>query len=150
MISYLAIGEIVFGFSISPLTLLQALIVILLGSLATLGLGLLTSISYFKVHVKNPEPLNWAINLLVSILAGYYFPVSVLPLPLQYLSLIFPHTYVFEATRLIIYGKASIFDLQKNITPLILLTMILLPLGIYTYIKVIKYCEKNAIFLKWS
>ncbi|HDH06998.1 MAG TPA: hypothetical protein ENF87_01380 [Thermoproteales archaeon] len=147
MITYLTIGCCLLGCWPNPLNVLYAFLIIVLGSLAVLGIGLLSSISYLRIHVKNPEPLTWIINLLVNLLTGYYFPISLLPRQLRFLTNLFPHTYVFKLVRFTLYGKGIPIG---DLVTLAIMTVIILPIGILTYVKVIEHCEKKGVFLKWS
>jgi ABC-2 type transport system permease protein len=58
------------------------------------------------------EWLIWPIPAILSPLAGVFYPISVLPVPLQYVSRALPPSYVFENMRAILAGRpASFVDL---------------------------------------
>ncbi|GAA5335434.1 MULTISPECIES: ABC transporter permease [Thermus] len=74
------------------------LVVLLVGSLAFMGLGLMAAI----LPVMSPENGAQATNILQGVLllvSGIYYPVSVLPAWLQPLAYISPATYALEASR---------------------------------------------------
>ena len=74
------------------------LVVLLVGSLAFMGLGLMAAI----LPVMSPENGAQATNILQGVLllvSGIYYPVSVLPTWLQPLAYISPATYALEASR---------------------------------------------------
>lgn len=47
------------------------------------------------------EWLGWPIPFILSIFAGVFYPISVLPFPLQIFSKMIPASYVFESMRII-------------------------------------------------
>ncbi|WP_267961082.1 ABC transporter permease [Thermus caliditerrae] len=78
--------------------LLGVLVVLLVGSLAFMGLGLMAAI----LPVMSPENGAQATNILQGILllvSGIYYPVSVLPAWVQPLAYLSPATYALEASR---------------------------------------------------
>ena len=48
------------------------------------------------------ESLAWAVPFLVQPISAVFYPVSVLPVPLQTLAWLLPSTYVFEGMREVI------------------------------------------------
>jgi len=51
---------------------------------------------------RSADALIWGIPFLIQPLSAIYYPVSILPEPLQCVSKLFPSTYVFEGMRLIL------------------------------------------------
>ena len=77
------------------------LVVVLTGSVAFTGMGLIAAI----LPVMSPEQGAQATNILqgaVLLISGIYYPVSVLPTWLQPFSYISPATYVLSASRKLI------------------------------------------------
>lgn len=84
--------------SVSGANLLGVLVVLLVGSLAFMGLGLMAAI----LPVMSPENGAQATNIFQGVLllvSGIYYPVSVLPAWLQPLAYLSPATYALEASR---------------------------------------------------
>ncbi|MBI4407662.1 MAG: ABC transporter permease [Candidatus Kerfeldbacteria bacterium] len=67
----------------------------------SVGLLLLGLIFRFGTRI---QALGWGLIYICQPLCGIYFPVSVLPQPLQWISYILPPTYVFEAARTSLSG----------------------------------------------
>jgi ABC-2 type transport system permease protein len=126
------ISEYLGGFVISSVaTSLLALIMMLLLAIPIFGLSLfsygillipfLTTLFIFGIALgitatamvlrlgPSSEWLIWPIPAILSPLAGVFYPIKTLPVPLQYLSKLLPPSYVFENMRAIIAGKAPSF-----------------------------------------
>jgi ABC-2 type transport system permease protein len=56
------------------------------------------------------EWISWPIPLVLSILCGVYYPISVMPMALKFLARLIPATYVFEGARTIL--SAGNFNTQ--------------------------------------
>jgi ABC-2 type transport system permease protein len=84
--------------------------VLLIPFLVTLFLfGIALGISATAMLLRlgpSSEWLIWPIPALLSPLAGVFYPIATLPVPLQYVARILPPSYVFENMRAIIAGKA--------------------------------------------
>lgn len=87
----------------------------------------------FILVFKRGDPLSLAIYGLFSLLGGVYFPVEVLPLPLRLLSSLLPITYAVKAMELAVFRAASIFELSREIIPLFLFSLFLLPLSLFSF-----------------
>jgi ABC-2 type transport system permease protein len=68
--------------------------------------------------------------LLVS---GVYYPVSVLPGWMQWLSNISPATYVLEAMRSAILDGESSRALMGDMIPVIVIGLVTIPLGMWVF-----------------
>ena len=142
IIAYIVVGAVIGAYV--RVSLSQALLCILflaIGAICYLGLGFIAASMFFLIQAKSDDPVNWLSDICVYVASGLYYPVSVLPAPLQWLSCTIPHTYVFDALRKILTGNAYaktlpvhffcnntvIFDLCV----LILYAIILVPLGLF-------------------
>src|SRR5579884_2790446 len=134
-----------FNFAAWPLALLFTVLFLAAG----FGIGLLSASSFYLLNIKKgTEPVQFVTQqLLATLVAGAYYPVTVLPKPLQWLACLIPHTYAFDALRRLMDPGAQIavpvLPLQRalpGIAPiavdalaLLLLTVVLLPLGFLAY-----------------
>jgi ABC-2 type transport system permease protein len=131
--SPMRISEYLGGFIISSVvTSLLALLMMLLLAIPLFGLSLfsygiplvpfLTTLFLFGIALgiiatamvlrlgPSSEWLIWPIPAILSPLAGVFYPITTLPVPLQYVAKILPPSYVFENMRAIIAGKAPSFS----------------------------------------
>jgi ABC-2 type transport system permease protein len=124
---YIGWGAILFDFPVHGANWPGALLVLAASVLAFSGLGILSA-SYLLVF-KRGNPVNLAILGVSSVVGGMMYPVSVLPVWLQWMARLIPVTYSLEGMRAAILGHASIRELLPSIGALLLFAAILLPIS---------------------
>ena len=124
---YLAWGILLFRFPIREANWLGAIIILAVSILAFAGLGVIST-SYLLLF-KRGNPARWLIVGASSLLGGMMYPVSVLPLPLQWLARLLPVTYSLEGMRAALLGGAGFAQLWPSVRALLLFSVILLPLA---------------------
>jgi ABC-2 type transport system permease protein len=133
---------------------------------AGFGLGMLSASSFYLLDIKKgPEPLQFVIQqVLATLLAGAYYPVSVLPKPLQWLACAIPHTYAYDALRRLLdphaaasapalpiqYALPGLSPLAVDGLALLALTAVLLPLGVYAYGRGIERARRDGTLTRWQ
>jgi len=128
---YLGWGAALFGFPLRGANLPGALLILAASILACSGLGILSA-SYLLVF-KRGNPVNWAIVGLSSVVSGMMYPVSVLPVWLQYVARLIPITYALEGMRAALLGHATLQDLWPSLAALLIFAAILLPVSFATF-----------------
>jgi ABC-2 type transport system permease protein len=124
---YIGWGAVLFGFPLQGANWLGALLVLGASVLAFSGLGVLSA-SYLLIF-KRGNPVNWAILGLSTVVGGMMYPISVLPVWLQYVARLIPVTYSLEGMRAAILGHASTRELLPPIAILLLFAALLLPIS---------------------
>jgi ABC-2 type transport system permease protein len=124
---YIAWGAVLFGFPVKGANWPGAVLVLAASVLAFSGLGILSA-SYLLVF-KRGNPVNWAVLGLSSVVGGMMYPISVLPVWLQYVARLTPVTYSLEGMRAAILGHASLRELLPSIGALLLFAAVLLPVS---------------------
>jgi ABC-2 type transport system permease protein len=124
---YIGWGAVLFGFPLQRANWLGALLVLGASVLAFSGLGILSA-SYLLIF-KRGNPVNWAILGLSSVVGGMMYPISVLPVWLQYVARLTPVTYSLEGMRAAILAHASTRELLPSIAGLLLFAALLLPIS---------------------
>jgi ABC-2 type transport system permease protein len=123
--------------------LLGVLVVLLVGSLAFLGLGLIAAI----LPVMSPEKGEQATNIFQGVLllvSGVYYPISVLPTWVQPLSVISPATYALSAARKLMgidnpsstpghLIGAPLRTVLPELGILLIMGIIMIPLGLWIF-----------------
>ncbi|HEX2916012.1 MAG TPA: ABC transporter permease [Chloroflexia bacterium] len=133
---------------------------------AGFGLGVISASSFYLWDIKKGnEPVQFLVQqLLAQLLAGTYYPVTVLPEPLQWLACAIPHTYAFDALRRLLDPGARpevpVLPLQillRGTSPLLvdalmlaLLSLVLLPLGFYLYGRGIERARREGSLTRWQ
>ncbi|MEM8487612.1 MAG: ABC transporter permease [Bacteroidota bacterium] len=129
------------------------LVVVLTGSVAFTGLGLMAAV----LPVMSPEHGAQAANIFQGVLlliSGIYYPVSVLPVWLQPLSYISPATYVLSASRTLIgldeqSGEmletgGQLSEVIPELTTLAIMGVVMVPLGLWIFGKVEAWAKKTG------
>jgi ABC-2 type transport system permease protein len=128
---YLGWGAALFGFPLGEANWLGALLVLAASILAFSGLGVLSA-SYLLVF-KRGSPVNWAFLGISSVVGGMMYPVSALPVWLQYLARLVPITYALEGMRAALLTHAAFRDLWPSLAALLIFAAILLPVSLATF-----------------
>jgi len=128
---YLGWGAALFGFPLRSATWLGAICILAASVLAFSGLGILSA-SYLLVF-KRGNPVNWAVLGVSSVVGGMMYPVSVLPVWLQYLARLVPVTYSLEGMRAALLGHASMRELWPSLAALLTFAAILLPVSFLAF-----------------
>ncbi|MGD1075975.1 MAG: ABC transporter permease [Thermodesulfovibrionales bacterium] len=104
LVVMLALAIAVFGLSFASygIMLVPFLLVLFLFGIA---LGIFASAVVLRLGPAS-EWFIWPIPALISPFVGVFYPISTLPLWMQYLSLLLPPSYVFEGMRTVISGLA--------------------------------------------
>jgi len=114
---------------------------------ATVGsAGLLVALAGRSAFQKarttvNPMKLEAASSLVVS---GVYYPVTVLPDWMQWLSVISPATYTLEGCRNAILNGASVSQMWPDIWPLLVIGGIAVPLGLAVFRRGERYAKQHG------
>lgn len=134
---------LIVSFHLHGANLLGVLAVLLVGSLAFMGLGLIAAI----FPVMSPENGAQATNILQAVLlliSGVYYPVKVLPHWLQPFAVISPATYALRACRKLIGVDnprststhligGSIKEVIPELGILLIMGLIMIPLGLWIF-----------------
>ena len=151
-----------FNFASWPLAFLFTVLFLAAG----FGLGMLSASSFYLLDIKKgTEPIQFIIQqLLATLLAGTYYPLTVLPRSLQWIACLIPHTYAYDALRRLLDPGAqpsvAVLPIQHvfpGLSPvlidgvaLMLFTVILVPLGVFAYGRGIERARMNGTLTRWQ
>jgi len=141
-------------FDLSHANLTGLFVVLLVSSLAFIGLGLMAA----ALPVMSPERGAEATNIFQGVLllvSGVYYPVEVLPAWLQPLAYVSPATYALSASRKLIgIGETAADPLQSAGAPLsavvpelltlTLMGVIMIPLGLFAFGRVEAWAKRTG------
>ena len=161
LVIFIVLG-LFFGFQVSPsANFLGAFAVISLSVLAVLGFGFVAASMLYLLEAKaGGNPVTWAMGFLINLLAGLYYPVSFLPLPLQLASLVIPYTYAYDGLRrallpagtvpgLPIHGSLPLDPLFTDLLVLAGLCLVTVPLGWRLIKKGIERARLDGTLTSW-
>lgn len=128
---YLLFGVLFFKVNISQMNFLTSLVILILTIISFSCIGIISA-SFIMVFKKG-DPISWLITTFSGFFGGVFFPVTILPKPLQIISYFLPITYSLRGFRFALlqgYGfKILIFDIGM----LFVFCVILLPLSIWIF-----------------
>jgi len=159
-------GMLLFGAAFEFRYWLPALAFTALLLAAAFGIGLISASSFYLLDIKQGnEPVQFIVQeVLATLLAGTYYPVTVLPAPLQWLACAIPHTYALDALRRLL-GPGAQIDLPVlpiqhvlsrwspiaiDAAALGLLTLTLLPAGFWLYGRGIERARRAGTLTRWQ
>jgi ABC-2 type transport system permease protein len=142
MVLQLGIGVAFFGADLTRANWLSAAVIVVLSLGALNSWGILSAA--FLLVFKRADPLNWFIDLTAFIFCGVYFPVSLLPFPLQIFSYVLPLTYALEGLRGALMRGQSLAELGVEVLALVLFNLVLIPLGLAAFRRALAYTKRNG------
>jgi len=119
------------------------LIVLLVASVSFIGIGMMTAVLPLISPEKGTQ-LGFVAQGLLLVVSGVYYPVSVLPEWMQWLSVISPATYALDGIRDAIIDGAGVTDMWPNIWPLLIIGMVAIPLGLEIFRRGERYAKKHG------
>ena len=147
MAIYILLGIFLFKINFANINLLSTLVIFFLTIASFSGLGILSA-SFIMVF-KRGNPVSWLINSLEGLIGGVYFPVSVMPVWLQFLARFFPIAYAIRAIELAVYKGYGLIQLGKEIGFLLLFSFLLLPLSFASFKYALKKARRQGSLLQY-
>jgi ABC-2 type transport system permease protein len=116
-----------------------AIVVLLVASISFIGIGMMTAVLPLISPEKGTQ-LGFVAQGLLLVVSGVYYPVSVLPMWMQWIAKISPATYALDGCRNAIVNGAPLSTMWSDIWPLLLIGAVAIPLGL----KVFAMGERHA------
>lgn len=139
---YLVVGALLLGMNLGQANVPAALIILVLGVVAFGGVGILSA-SLIMV-LKKGAPINWAFGSLSWLLAGVFYPVSVLPAWMQQAANFLPLTHTLEGMRLAILCGYGLGDLVPQIVALVIFAAAVLPLSVLAFSWAVRRAKRDG------
>ena len=145
--------------SANPGELLLALGVLMLGTVAVLGIGLVSASMFMLINAKGfNDPISWFVGVLQGLAAGAYFPPSELPGPLYAVARCLPQTYTIDAIRrLLLHDEtprlAQVGTLSPIASDLLIvtgMTAVALVLGVISFRIGLRKARRDGGLSRWS
>jgi ABC-2 type transport system permease protein len=109
-----------------------AIVILLVGSISFFGIGIMTAVLPLLSPEKGAQ-LGFVAQGLLLVVSGVYYPVSVLPDWMEWISTISPATYALEGIRAAILDGAPLSSLWHDIWPLLVIGAASIPLGLWVF-----------------
>lgn len=93
----------------SSISIGSAIIYYILFILTCYGIGLIGASNFFILEVKQGrEPVTWLVDVLARIFSGVYYPITIIPVFIRFISYFIPHTYALQGIRLIVMNGCTL------------------------------------------
>ena len=132
-----------FGLDMPNANFVSALVILAVASVSFIGIGMMTAVLPLISPEKGTQ-LGFIAQGLMLVISGVYYPVSVLPTWMEWLSRISPATYALRGIREAILEGAGVGVLWSEIWPLILIGFISIPLGLWIFQRGERYAKKHG------
>jgi ABC-2 type transport system permease protein len=121
----------------------SAALVLLVSSVSFIGIGMMTAVLPLISPEKGTQ-LGFIAQGLLLVVSGVYYPVTVLPSWMQWISVVSPATYTLEGCRKAILDGASVSQVWPDIWPLLVIGAIAVPLGLAVFRRGERYAKQHG------
>jgi ABC-2 type transport system permease protein len=132
-----------FGLHLSQADFASALLLLVVCSISFVGLGMITAVLPLISPEKGAQ-LGFVAQGLLLVVSGIYYPVSILPQWMQWISKISPATYALRGIRAAVLQGAGIGRTWSDLWPLLLLGVIAIPLGLAVFRAGERYAKRHG------
>jgi len=139
---YLLAGTLFFGARFTSANWGAALLVLLLTVTSLSAIGILSA-SFIMIY-KRGSPINFLISSVSLLLGGVYYPVEVLPAPLQAVARLYPLTTSLQAMRRALLMSASLSSLAGDLAILLGFTLLLMPLSFTAFGVAVRQAKRDG------
>ncbi len=139
---YLLLGSLVFGIDFGQVNLLSTGVIFVLAAATFAALGILAAA--FVLLFKYTDPITSALVGISALLAGVFYPTSVLPPLLQSLAHLVPLTYALRGIRLAALEGYGLVALRQEVLVLLLFTALLLPMAGMVFRWAVRYAKDSG------
>jgi len=147
VVIYLLFATLVFGVTLYGTSLLTVALGVVLTLLSSAGLGILSA--SFILYFKRGDPVNYLLSATTTFLGGVFFPVEQLPESVRFLSNYLPINWSLRIVRGALLQGKSFSELREAITHLVVLTVILLPLGLFASRIAIRRAKREGSLIQY-
>jgi ABC-2 type transport system permease protein len=130
------------GLQLDRMHVPMALASLALSILSFNALGLLAA--SFVIVLKQGNPVTWVVGAASMLLAGVYYPTSVLPDWLAAIGILLPLTHALELMRRSMLAGEGLDTLWGPFLALLLLTAILLPAGLCACHLAVRFAQTDG------
>jgi len=123
---------LLFKLDLSHANYLAALAIFAASTVPLLGLGIFTSVLPLLSPEKGDQ-LAFAVQGVLLLISGVYYPITVLPLPLHLAGILSPLTYTLAGVRQALLHGQSLSGSLPDIGILLLMGAILVPASVWTF-----------------
>jgi ABC-2 type transport system permease protein len=128
----LLIALLLFRLDLSHADFAGAAVVLAVSALPLVGLGILASVLPL-LSPERGEQMTMAMQGVILLVSGVYYPITVLPWPLQLLGRVSPLTYTLDGIRASLVGGVGLGQLLPDLLWLFSMGCVLLPASLAVF-----------------
>lgn len=147
VVIFLLLGVYLFGINMGNANLFAALIILISTIICFSSLGIISA--SFIIIFKQGDPVNLVFETVFSLLGGVLYPITVLPDWIQAFSYLLPITYSLRGMRHALLQGYSVDALTSDILPLVIFSIILLPLSILCFRFAVRKAKMDGSLVKY-
>lgn len=130
-----------FGLTFPDANFAAAVAILLIASVSFFGIGMMTAVLPLISPEKGAQ-LGFVAQGMLLVVSGVYYPVSVLPTWMEWLSVISPATYALRGIRASILDGAGLA--WADVWPLLVIGAISIPLGLWVFSRGEVYAKRHG------
>jgi ABC-2 type transport system permease protein len=130
-----------FGLTMPDANFVSAFVLLIIASVSFFGIGMMTAVLPLISPEKGAQ-LGFVGQGMLLVVSGVYYPVSVLPTWMEWLSTISPATYALRGIRASILDGAGIA--WADVWPLLVIGVFSIPLGLWIFSIGERYAKKHG------
>lgn len=147
IIIYVVAGIFIFGVNFGNINPFSTAVILILSVISFNALGIISA--SFILAFKRGDPVSYLMNLGMELLGGVFFPITILPEWLQYLSYLFPITYSIRSLEKAVYQGASLIVLWQDVIILLALSLVLIPIAYWSLKAALTYARKKGTLVQY-
>lgn len=120
-----------------------SIVILATGSISLIGLGIVSAVLPM-LFTERGSQMAYIIRAVMLLVSGVYYPVSVLPGWMQWISRITPTTYMLDGLRASIQGGKGLAQLSGDLWPLLLCGIVSVPLGLAIFNQAERYAKRTG------
>jgi ABC-2 type transport system permease protein len=132
-----------FDLELPTANFVAALVVLAIASISFVGIGMMTAVLPLISPEKGTQ-LGFIAQGMLLVVSGVYYPVSVLPEWMQWLSTISPATYALDGIRDAILEGDGLTAMWDEIWPLLVIGAVSIPLGLEVFRRGERYAKRHG------
>jgi ABC-2 type transport system permease protein len=132
-----------FGLNMPDANFVSAIVLLAIASVSFIGIGMMTAVLPLISPEKGTQ-VGYIAQGLMLVVSGVYYPVSVLPTWMEWISKISPATYALRGIREAVLEGAGLTALWGDIWPLIVIGIVSIPLGLEIFRRGERYAKQHG------
>jgi ABC-2 type transport system permease protein len=132
-----------FGLDMPDANYASALVLLAIASVSFIGIGMMTAVLPLISPEKGTQ-IGYIAQGLMLVVSGVYYPVSVLPTWMEWISKVSPATYALRGIRSAILEGKGLTALWGDVWPLIVIGLVSIPLGLEIFRRGERYAKQHG------